>query len=401
MNAHETDDLSMLMCWFETVAPEGLPALGDPERITWREFASIFEWRREGDKDGCCFVPDRFKLEADGRHVRRLKRNLLARIAIALDVEPNKKTGEVPPPVDEAMRRANALGLAALGYTSHNHRPGNIRYRLVFPMSAEIPHELPAPEVMAELLGLLGVLDISKVGAGSPFYLPSCPFGALDLHQTVIITGAPVKAAWMAEKAGAILTARQVEADSKAAEAQAQAAARRESKLAAGFDPDDSLIEKLRSRLDLDSVLTAHGYDKAGRKYRHPNSGSGSFGADIKTLGGIERVFSHNATDPLHGTNLPNWCGGVTALDVFDVVAILHFGGDRTRALRELAGKFGMTKAAERKALAALLHRLIRRQAPQAEIGALAFAEGARLGLSRDEVCRVAIWVASGLQKAA
>ena len=165
------------------------------------------------------------------------------------------------------------------------------------------------------------------------------------------------------DRAGALQAARQAEAERIAAEAQAEAAARREAKIAAGFDPDDLLIEKLRSRFDLDDVLRSHGYDKAGTKYRHPNSSSGSYGADIKTLG-VE-VLSYNATDPLHAGNLPAWCGGVTALDAFDVVAILDFGGDRTRAMREMAERFNLTKAAERKALAGLLFRLIRRGASQ------------------------------------
>jgi hypothetical protein len=199
----------------------------------------------------------------------------------------------------------------------------------------------------------------------------------------------------MRECAGIILAARQAEADRIAAEANVEAAARREAKIAAGFDPNDSLIEKLRSCFDLDDVLRAHGYEKSGTKYRHPNSSSGSYGADIKTFGGIERVFSHNGTDPLHAANLPAWCGGVTALDVIDVVTILDFGGDRRKALRELAERFNMTKAPERKVVATLIFRMLRQQAPQEAIEAAAFAEGERRGLTRDEVCQVARWVAT------
>jgi hypothetical protein len=294
------------------------------------------------------------------------------------------------------MERAKALGFACLGYSSHNHKPGDIRYRLVFPLSAEIPHELPAPVTVAESLGLAGVLDLSKIGAASLFYLPSCPYGGdPEHHQTLVVQGAPIDAGWMTERAGTLLAARQAEADRIAAEAQAEAAARREAKIQAGFNPDDSLIEKLRSKFDLDSILTSHGYAKAGGKYCHPNSSSGCYGADIKVFGSIERVFSHNATDPLHASNLPAWCGGVTALDAFDVTVILDFGSDRTRAMRELAERFNLTKAAERKALAGLLFRMRRRQATQEAIEAQAFAEGARLGMSRDDVCSVAIWVAS------
>jgi hypothetical protein len=68
-----------------------------------------------------------------------------------------------------------------------------------------------------------------------------------------------------------------------------------------------------------------------------------------------------------------------------------------------LAERFNLTKAAERKALAGFLFRMIRWQATQAEIETSAYAEGDRLGLLRDEVCGVAIWVASqfGARRAA
>ena len=65
-----------------------------------------------------------------------------------------------------------------------------------------------------------------------------------DIHKTVIIAGAPIEAAWMSATAGAILAAREAEEERRAAEAHKEAAARREAKIAAGFDPDDSLIEK-------------------------------------------------------------------------------------------------------------------------------------------------------------
>ena len=188
---------------------------------------------------------------------------------------------------------------------------------------------------------------------------------------------------------------RRAEEERVAAEAHAAAQARLEARIAGGFDPTDSLIEKLRQRFDLASVLTAHGYDRQGKKFRHPNSQSGSYGADIKVFGGIERVFSHNATDPLHRDNLPAWCGGVTALDVVDVVTILDFGGDRTRALRELAERFGISKTDERRTLAKLIFSMVRREAPQEAIEASAFAEGLRLGMSRAEVIDVASWCAA------
>jgi hypothetical protein len=213
----DTDDIPLTISWFPTATPDGGPALGDPEHTTWGQFCGVFWFRREGGKDGPAFAAARFKHEPGSRLVRRLKASLVARTAVALDIESNKKTGELPPDPDEAIRRAEAKGLAALLYTSHSHQPPDtVRYRMVLPLSQEIAAELPAPVVMAEFLGLDGVLDRSKIGGQSLFFLPSCPDGMSDMHQEIILPGAPVDAAWLT----AALDARQAEADRVAALAQ-------------------------------------------------------------------------------------------------------------------------------------------------------------------------------------
>ena len=396
-----TDDLPLVVSWFPTAMPEG-PAIGDPEHTTWGAFTGVFWWRREGDKDGPNFVLAIFVLERDGRHVRRLKENLLARTAIALDCETNKKNGEAPPPLSEVVARIKTHRWAAVVYTSHSHTAAAPRYRIVLPLSGEIATDLPAVEVVADQLQLLGVLDRSKIGASSLFYLPSCAPDHLDHHDTQVIDGCPIDVAWMREYGGILLAQRQAEADRVAEEAHAEAVVRRAAKTAAGFDPDDSLIEKIRAHLDLDAILRAHGYattgGKGGKKYRHPNSESGSYGADVKVLGGVERVFSHNGTDPLHASNLPAWCD-VAALDAVDVTIILEFGGDRARALRDLSQRFGLNKSEEKRKLSRLLFQMIRLEASQEAIEVAALAEGRRLGLSRDEVCRVADWVCAQLRE--
>jgi hypothetical protein len=87
------------------------------------------------------------------------------------------------------------------------------------------------------------------------------------------------------------------------AEAHAAAETRRPERIAAGFALDD--IEKIRACLpSLEQILLSHNYDSMGigsyKKFRHPNSTSGSYGADIKEIKGVERVYSFNGTDPLH-----------------------------------------------------------------------------------------------------
>ena len=65
-----------------------------------------------------------------------------------------------------------------------------------------------------------------------------------------------------------------MEQDRIAAVAREEAEEPRQARIAAGLDPDDSLIE-IRAYLDLAQILLSHGYAKRGAKYRHPNSTSG------------------------------------------------------------------------------------------------------------------------------
>ena len=380
-------------CFPQAIAPAG-EAIGIQVSTSWGKLLDRLSHRREGEKDGPCLAPATFALKRDGNHVGRTKTSAISRTAIFLDIETSKGTGEIPPHPDEALKRAERLGLAAAVYSSHNHRAfSDPRYRFLLPLSDEIACDIPAPEILATELGLLGVLDMSKVGPASLFYLPSRPKGGDALHFFGTVEGAPVDADRITETGITLLRARKAEQDRLAAAAHRLAAERRDAKLSAGTDPDDSLIDRIRNRLDpLEQILVSHQYDKSGGNFCHPNSTSGQHGASIKSLGGVDRVYSHNATDPLHDANLPAWCN-VTAVDAFDVTAILDFGGDRDKALLGLAERYGFIKPKENKALAALMFRLIRRQASQEDFNASVLEESARLGLSHQEAQRIAEWV--------
>jgi hypothetical protein len=262
-----------------------------------------------------------------------------------LDCETNKKTGEVPLPVELVVARLEGQGWATVVYTSHNHAPGAPRYRIVLLLSEEIATCLPAVEVIADLLGLLGVLDTSKIGASSLFYLPSASPGAVEHHEAVVIDGCPIDATWMAERAGALLAVREAEQARQRAEALEAATRRREERIRQGFDPNSSIIESIRDCLDLAGELIGHGYKPVGDKYLYPASETGVAGVYILSgRDGIARVYSHHAADPLAAGNLPSWCRA-KAIDVVDLVTILDFGGDQKAALRTLALRFGIETA--------------------------------------------------------
>ncbi len=338
--AGHVDDLSLTIAAFPTAFPKG-PAIGKPVRLTWGELCDKLRTRRQGKKDGPNFIPATFKPEPDGT-VRRLAANLTARTAIVLDIETNKQTGEVPPSIAEAVARIERHGLTGCVYTSHNHQPDKPRYRIVLPLSAEIAPELPAAEATADLLGLADVLDTSKVGAASLFFLASCERGQVAHHQTVVTTGAALDAAWMREAAGAIQAARDAEEAAQQAAAMAEAEKRRADRIAKGLDVGGKLIEAVRQHLDLEQELLRFGYKKIGRKYLYPESRSGQPGVFV-AIGrdGVARAYSHHGDDPIAAANLPSSFRS-KAVDAVDVVAIHQFGGDLRKALSTLAKQFGI-----------------------------------------------------------
>ena len=335
-----TADMNITVSLFPTVSPAG-PALGQMRSITWGKFATYFLKRRLGSKDGPVFIPAAFKREPDGR-VRQLLANVVARTAIALDIETNKQTGEIPPRFCDVVANIKNNGWAAVIYTSHNHRPDAPRYRIVLPLSREISPALPVSEVIAEQLNLTGVLDTSKIGPASPFYFPSTE-EHFEQHEVELIDGCPVGAAYMEELAGSILAAREAERAALRAEAMKAAEPRRRDREKAGYDADASIIEAIRDRLDLAQELIRHGYKPmpgSRGRYLYPGSQTGVPGVYLMSGGdGIERVYSHHSGDPLAAGNLPSWCR-TKAVDVVDVVTILDFSGDLKTALRELAKRF-------------------------------------------------------------
>jgi len=91
-----------------------------------------------------------------------------------------------------------------------------------------------------------------------------------------------------------------------------------------------TIIEQVNQAFSLSDVLIGNGYIQRGKRYLAPGSGSGIPGVVILPGG---RCYSHHgAGDPL--SNLNN---GGHSLDSFDCICILDYGGDVTRAIKELA----------------------------------------------------------------
>ncbi len=299
-------------------------------------------------KDGSNYVFATLHRKTDGCVGRKLM-DVLQRTALTFDVETNRETGEVPPSFEKMVARIRKAGWAVVVYTSFNHTPELPRYRIVMPLTHPIDPKLPAIDVVAERLGIAGVLDFGKSGAGSVFFHPRAPKARQQHCRAVEINGACLDAdlvsTWAAE-----LQAKWAEEQAHKAREGAEAKERRRAELLArGVDPNWSLIEQIKAKLALANVdlavkLDEHGYEMDDKgDYRHAASSSGSFGLRIFTGDdGEERAYSLNGTDPLHEENLK--ARGLTskAADVLDVITVLEYGGDQKGALRALAEHYNI-----------------------------------------------------------
>jgi hypothetical protein len=299
-------------------------ALGERLRITTADDKGSLPWLK------CA----RFGEQRSEHNSLRHNANVIAITGVEADYD-GEQMG-----FDDAVRIVTTAGLCAIIYTSPSHTEAKPRWRVLCFCSREYPPTERA-RFLARLNGPFGGIFSHESWTLSQSYY----FGSVrrnPAHRVVVIEGTCIDLRNDLD-AGAIRPALQdAQASLRAARLMRASEPRRRD------GNDDSLIERIRARLDLGAVLAAHGYARRGNDYRHPNSQSGSFGLNVATFGGIERVYSHNGGDPLHPGNLPAWTAGVTAVDVVDAVTILDFGGDRTRALRELSLRFGLVDEARR-----------------------------------------------------
>jgi hypothetical protein len=120
--------------------------------------------------------------------------------------------------------------------------------------------------------------------------------------------------------------------DLEAKKAQAAAALPKPRRLN-GYDCD--IIEKINLAYGMGEILEGSGQyiPKGKNRYLFTGSESGTPGLIFLNRDGKEVVFSHHGfTDPLSHQN-----NGGHALDVFDVLCKLQYGGDISRAIRDLA----------------------------------------------------------------
>jgi hypothetical protein len=315
---------------------------GDQRNVTFDQFVELLT-PQSGEKDGSGFSPATFK------HNHRGRENLISIEMIVLDVEENKKTGEIPPDPKEVVERLIERGFHGVVYTTYNHVPDAPRYRVVLFLSKPMifshernlrhfEHEV-AREVtlkVANELGLSDLIDTSKLGGESLFFFPRYPSIGGEHAKLFLSPGEPLNTSdlWR-------------ECQKKVAVIRNQNARQKEPSM---FDQrafrTQDLINKLRSHLPpLEQVLSGYGYTycQTPDRYIHPSSSSKLPGVVIFTGNdGVQRYYSFHASDPLCGERA---VFGAKAHDVIDVVIAHRFGTDDEayrKGLRILARECGI-----------------------------------------------------------
>ena len=251
----------------------------------WSTLAARLARIDRGTKEGPAFTCGNF-----GGNTRS-RAHLVSRALVALDIEASKTTGEVPPPLPEAMERVRRKRLACAGYKSFSSTPELPRYRLVFPLDtpvdlaehAALDREL-ARQAAIEL-GLAGVTDESKLGAESLFYFGRTAVRPED-RQSFVLEGEPINGADLVARAATATCGQAMEESERAA-----------LKRASVLDPAVAeIIGAFNEAHPLTQMLTRYGYIRQGGRWKSRHQGAGSIGATCVVPDGVVGLASVSPT---------------------------------------------------------------------------------------------------------
>ena len=311
---------------------------------SWRRIAERLTDHKVGEKNGPCIATGIF-------NGYRGVGSLISQQMLALDIEgaENGATGECtkPPSIADVAATMRRLGLAGTVASTHSSKLGDLRYRVFVALDLTfvpgwdedrqdglIVGKLLA-DVLAFDLGLRSVLDPSKRGGDSLFFLPRHPevandFEAIEVEGTPYPLGralAHTKLMWIDDRMHVSAVAR----------AQARKARLR------ALDPT---TERTRAKIDafnaehrLADVLNQYGYKQRG-KWKSPYQHADSAGATRihRDADGRERWTSCSESDAAAGIgHKPALLGAVTCCgSAFDLFSHFEHAGNFKRALNSL-----------------------------------------------------------------
>jgi len=302
---------------------------GDAVDLPWAEVAARLVQHDVGPKDGSAISVATF-------NGPRGFENLVSRTGIALDVEYDKKTGEIPPPPSEVVQRLDALHLAGVVYTTHSHDEESPRYRVVIPLREVILLDEAAllldsyyPAAAAKLLRIDGVVDRSKYGSASLFYLPRHAANRASMKYAAVSKGSALDVGVVSDMAVRLLSGD---------------LASQRVEIRSSLKMDDRVrrvIEAFNASHTVEDLLQQSGYRRGGRRWKSPHqSPSSGGGTEIRReeVDGVlrERWISFSDSDAAAGvgarpkkTGSPVMCFG----DAFSLFRHYLHNNDFKKAL--------------------------------------------------------------------
>lgn len=254
--------------------------------------------------------------------------SLVARALIALDVETNPVTGEIPIRPQTCAQVLTRTRIRAVIWTTYNHTDDAPRYRVLMPLSQRLDYDpeidVHLSAVVANTLHLTGVCDSSKYGAASLFFLPRYAGNAAPFNA--IIEGEPLDVA--RAQTFALSMAQGYERQA------AEAAARR----AANALPPEivACIEAYNAAHAIPDALAGYGYARDGRRWRsryQHGIGATTVLPDGKTWVSFSESDAHEGVG-----NRPARSSSQCACfgDAFSLFVHYEHGGNFRRALASL-----------------------------------------------------------------
>src|SRR5262245_35648313 len=289
--------------------------------VTWDSLAARLTRHDVGPKDGPAIACATFNGE-------RRSANVVERTLVALDIETNTSTGEVPPYAGlMAMKLRRTLGVKSILWTTHSHLAEAPRYRIVLPLERPIPYDRATyPHItfaVACELDLQGVADRSKFGAASLFFLPRHIDG--NEHMAEVCEGRTMFNPQLE-------TAATMMAQDVAMEEAERAALRRPSQFPEHLS---ALIQNYNATHPLADALRRYGYMREGQRWKSPFQHG--IAATVILNDGMTWV-SFSASDAAAGIGaVPSRSSECSAWgDAFALFCHFEHGGSMSRALQAL-----------------------------------------------------------------
>lgn len=304
---------------------------GELYRLGWQVIADRLVRHEVGTRDGTLFCGAEFS-------GKRERANVKARHLYILDIETSKQTGEVPPELEDVRRAIEARGWAAVIYSTWNHEPGAPRYRVVLLPGASIVFNgnVKAIEAdadvtlgLADMIGLGGVVDRTKLCAESMYFLPR--HGEGREFFAVNIDGEPISGD---ELEAARDTGRKLREDD---DAYTQAAT-----APASGAKSNSVIAVFNSATPVSTLLEQYGYRRKPRSlvdWRSPFQQSESYATRVYD---DRRFVTLSASDIAAGIGRKAAGGAAACGDAFDLFCAFEHKGNQRAAMRAAAKALGL-----------------------------------------------------------